>query len=327
MKILVTGGAGFIGHHLVRRLLAAEHQVCVLDDFSSGSRANLPRHPALEVIQGCVTDRAILGHVARGSDRIFHLASVVGQLSVVRQPEWAVEVSRGSLQNFNEVAPETPLILFSSSAVYGLTGDEPCHEESRVDDDTARAYDGGGMGYGYGKWVSEKLAARRAAGTWLVVRPFNVIGPGQVGTYGMVVPRLVRAALAGEPYTIYGSGDQSRSFCDVQAFVDHLLALATAWTSGRAAHHTYNLGSGTETSITELADTIDSVLQVANMRCYVPFSEIYPGKQDVARRRPGLDRIHTLLGPLKWPPLEQTIAAIRDSICTLQQSPRSTAAE
>lgn len=143
---------------------------------------------------------------------------------------------------------------------------------------------------------------------------FNVIGPGQVGTYGMVVPRFVRAALTGQPYIIYGSGEQLRSFCDVRAFVNHLLALDAAWAAGRTAHNIYNIGTATETSVAGLADTIDGALGVTNARRHIPFAEVYPGKQDVARRRPGLDRIHALLGSLAWPSLTESVLAVADSI-------------
>lgn len=126
----------------------------------------------------------------------------------------------------------------------------------------------------------------------------------------MVVPRFVSAALSGNPYIIYGSGEQSRSFCDVRAFVDHLLALHAAWAKGQTRHHIYNIGSAHEISIASLADSVDAVLGVRNKREYMPFAEAYPGKQDVAHRQPDLTRIHQLLGELAWPTLEQSIAEV-----------------
>lgn len=312
MPTLVTGGCGFIGQHLVNSLLATGEEVRVLDDFSSGHPSNLRPHPKLTIVEGCVTDLEAVREAARDAVRIFHLAAVVGQIQVNRRPDWAATVSRQSLINLNAAAPDAPLVLFSSSAVYGLTSEGLCSEEDVTGEDAAVAYDGGYRGYAYGKWVSERLAEERRPGTWLTVRPFNVIGPGQVGTYGMVVPRFVRAALEGSPLTIYGTGRQTRSFGDVRAFVSHLLKLEQAWTAGDAAHSVYNIGTTRETSIEALADTVGVALGRTIDKRYVPFETVFPGKADVDRRRPDLARIDALLGLLEWPPLEDSIRAVAD---------------
>jgi UDP-glucose 4-epimerase len=314
MRVTVTGGCGFIGQHLVRELLARGEMVRVLDDFSTGRPGNLPHHRNLSIVEGCVTDRAAVREGVRGAERIFHLASVVGQLNVVRRPGWSATVSRESMMNLNAVAPDVPLILFSSSAVYGLTSDGPCREDDLVGGHLAKLYDGGGEGYAFGKWSSERLAEERAPGTWLTIRPFNVVGPGQVGDYGMVMPRFIRAALEQDRLTIYGTGLQTRSFGDVHAFVRHLLALDAAWAKGRSGHQVYNIGTSVETSIVALADTIDRVLNTATRRCHMNFDDAYPGKQDVLRRRPDLRRIQDLLGPLEWPSLDSTIRSIATAL-------------
>jgi UDP-glucose 4-epimerase len=310
MNVAVTGGCGFIGSHLVRRLLAKGCRVSVLDDFSTGNPAALEAHPHLVVHRGCVTDAEAMGRALKGAERIFHFAAVVGQVNVCRVPGWTVRVSTESVRHINLLAPNSFLILASSSAVYGMTGEAVCREDAPVTREMVLDYDGGAEGYAYGKWQAERLATTRASGTALVVRPFNVIGPGQVGTYGMVVPRLVRSTLRGEPATIYGTGAQTRSFGDVHAFVDHLLALASAWRACSRPHLVYNIGNTLETSIDQLADSIGRVLGTTTPRRYIPYHRVYPGKRDVLRRRPSLDRTESLLGPLAWPPLEATIAEI-----------------
>jgi UDP-glucose 4-epimerase len=313
VTILVTGGAGFIGRHLVRRLLEGGEAVTVLDDCSTGDPAKLPDDPRLNFIRGCVTDRQAVADALGDNDLVYHLASIVGQVNVCNDPAKALRVSRVSMELLNELAGDRPLVMFSSSAVYGLTGTGAVDEEE-ADSDRALAYDGGVPGYAYGKIVSEALAAERRADTALVVRPFNVVGPGQVGTYGMVVPRFVEAALAGTPLTIYDDGEQKRSFGDVRAFVGHLLALVAAWRDGRATHGTYNIGTPVETRINGLADAVDRVLETKTERRYVPYDDAYPGKQDVLARRPGLERLHSVLGELDWPSLDVSIASVADSM-------------
>lgn len=321
MLVSVTGGCGFIGSQLVPRLLADGCSVVVLDDFSSGHPDRLPAHPHLKIIRGCVTDAQSMQRALEGADRIFHLASLVGQVNVSRLPDWTVRVSTESVRHINRLAPEALLVLASSSAVYGMGGDMPCREDEDVTEQMADAYDGGVRSYAFGKWQSERIAEERAPGTWLIVRPFNVIGPGQLGAYGMVVPRFVRGALLGEALTIYGTGAQTRSFSDVHAFVDHLLGLVDAWSNGARAETVFNIGSRAETSIRDLAETIDRVLGTATSRRYVPYHEVYPGKQDVQRRRPSLERTEALLGPLACPALESTIEKVAaDLSATLQSS-------
>jgi UDP-glucose 4-epimerase len=306
-EVLVTGGCGFIGRHLVRRLLAEGRRVTILDDFSTGLPHLLPADPLLSIRRGCVTDAEAVGAAARGVTTIYHLAAVVGQVNVSRAPGWAMRVSTESMLHLNRCAPDALLVLFSSSAVYGLAGNGLCREDQPPDEAGVLAYDGGTPGYAFGKYRSETLAAERASGRWLAVRPFNVIGPGQRGNYGMVVPRFLRCALEGEPVTVYGDGTQSRSFGDVDAFVGHLLRLVRAWRVGQRRPAVFNIGSRAETSIDALAATIERVLGRSVVRRYRPYHEVYPGKRDVLRRRPSLERIEAMLGPLDWPPLERVI--------------------
>lgn len=311
--VVVTGGGGFIGQHLVQELLAREARVRVLDDFSCGRRLTLS-DPKLTVVEGCVTDAECVREICRGASKIFHLAAVVGQKEVTRRPDWAATVGEQSMRNLNAAAPDVPTIIFSSSAVYGMTREVACAEDDVLSSQGAIAYDGGRQGYAYGKWIAEKIAEERQPGSWLTVRPFNVIGPGQVGTYGMVVPRFVRAGLGGEALTIYGTGQQTRSFGDVRVFVPQVLALEQAWARKEAVDHVYNIGANAETSINELADTVGRVLGREIIRRYVPYEAVYPGKQDVERRRPDLRRIGAVLGSPAWPQLDESVRAVAEAL-------------
>ena len=312
MNVLVTGGCGFIGRHLVNRLLAEGRQVTVLDDCSTGLPDLLPDHPRLTLMRGCVTDPAAVRAAVRGADTIYHLAAVVGQENVSRAPDRTMFVSTESMRQLNRFAPDALLILFSSSAVYGLAGDAPCREDEPADEAGLLAHDGGTPGYACAKYRSEMLAAERAPGTWLAVRPFNVIGPGQRGNYGMVVPRVLQSALAGAPVTIYGDGLQRRSFGDVETFVGHLLRLVEIWSTGARKPAVFNLGNREEVSIEGLVATIERILGRPVECRHVRYNEVYPGRSDALRRRPSLDRIEAMVGPLDWPPLEQVIRRMID---------------
>lgn len=317
MRVTVTGGGGFVGRHLVRRLSAEGCEVTVIDDFSSAPFSKCHSRPGLTIVRGCVTDAAAMRKALAGAERVFHLAAVVGQLKVSRMPAWSLRVSTESMRLINDFAPEALLLLASSSAVYGLGSAVPCEEDLHAGEAAARDYDGTDLGYAVGKWRSEQLARNRMPGTTIIVRPFNIIGPGQVGSYGMVVPRFVQNALKGEPMIIYGTGTQRRSFGGVDAFIGHLLRLVDHCQHGRGSGLPFNIGNRVETSINALADAVDLTLGTRTPRLHVSYESVYPGKRDVQIRKPDLGRIEAVIGPLMWPPLGEVInqvaSAMRES--------------
>lgn len=313
MNYLVTGGAGFIGSHLVERLLQAGHRVTVLDDLSTGRAENLAGvvdHPKLQLIRDSVgSDRTVDVAVAN-ADVVYHLASAVGVKLIVDQPVQTIrtiirgtEVVLEAAYRFNR-----PVLITSSSEVYGKGARVPFAE----DDDVV-------MGstahtrwcYAYAKGIDEflGLAYHRQFGLPVtIVRLFNTVGPRQVGMYGMVLPRFVAAALAGRPLQVYGDGKQSRCFCHVSDIVDALVKLMD---TPAARGQVYNLGSNEETTIEDLAKRVIAITGSKSGIEYVTYEQAY-GQQfdDLPRRVPRLDRIRAAIGFEPKSSLEQIIKSV-----------------
>lgn len=305
---LVTGGCGFIGHHLVARLLGHGASVTVLDDLSTGRRENLPEHRDLEWIEGSVLEPVAVERASRGAEVIFHLASMVGMRRVVSAPRESFRISTEGTRNLLAASGTTPVVALSSSSVYGLQSHGRVAERDVEHGEPALTYDGGEPGYATGKWKMEKrVLAARDDRPVLVLRPFNVIGEGQSGSYGMVVPRFLAQARAGEPLSIYGDGSQQRTFCCVHGFVDRLLSLAGLPAAWRAAHPVFNVGCDQPTAIGDLARIVLEETGSSSTVRRVRYDEVYPGRRDVQSRSPSLERIDRLLGPRPWPGIRTVI--------------------
>lgn len=312
-RVLVTGGSGFIGSHLVRLLLARGDEITVIDNLSTGRRRNLPdRHDRLRFIEGDLSDALAAFGKGEHFDQIYHLAAAVGVKLVMDDPILAIETNIGrtidllrfALKRSSTGGP-VPTLIVSSSEVYGKGSRNPFSEEDDVvygPTTIAR------WCYGCSKAIDEYLALAHAKKNNLpavIVRLFNTVGPGQVGEFGMVVPRFVRSALEGKPLEVYGDGAQTRCFCDVRDIVDAMpTLLATPACYGKV----YNLGSDTPLSIAELAQAVVRTVGSSSSVRYVPYAQAYaPGFEDLKDRRPNLARIHAAIG---WRPrktLEETI--------------------
>jgi UDP-glucose 4-epimerase len=324
--VLVTGGCGFIGHHLVRHLLQSGHRVAVLDDLSTGLRGNLPSHPRLRFLLGSVLDPASVAAASGSADLVVHLAGIVGMRLATRCPGATYVTSTAGTRNVLR-ACKAPVVAVSSSAVYGLDADPDGDESHALPASRPLAYDGGMRGYASGKWMLERLASRASLDgrPTLIVRPFNVVGPGQRGTYGMVLPRFLDDALHDRPLLVYGDGTQTRSFCDVATFVHVLVRLIctpAAWKSPALA---VNIGNPCSTSVLDLASV---VLQVTGsgspIRC-IPYESVFPGKRDVLKRVPRIDRLEGLIGRIDWPALHAVVrrtceAMLVDSVAPAARS-------
>ncbi|WP_448595063.1 NAD-dependent epimerase/dehydratase family protein [Thermoflexus hugenholtzii] len=299
MRILVTGGAGFIGSHLVERLLQEGYAVTVLDDLSGGRLENLEAvrdHPRLRILIGDVTDPVTLRRALEGVERVFHLAAVVGVLRVLADPLRTMRVNvRGTEMVLEACAGRgLPVCLASSSEVYGKGIRWPAAEEDdlRLGPPTVARW-----AYAVSKLLDEHLAlawARRGLRV-SVVRYFNVYGPrADPAGYGYVIARFMDQALRGEPLTVYGDGRQTRSFIYVEDAVEGTLR---AGFLPEAFGRIFNIGRAEEISIRELAERVRAITGRSVPVRFVPFSEAYgPGFEETPRRVPDVSRARALLG-------------------------------
>lgn len=317
MRMLVTGGAGFIGSHLTSLLLAQGHEVAVLDDLSTGQAAHLDvhaGHPRLTVHVGSVTDAARVDALVASSDRVYHLAAVVGVRLAIRQPLRAIDTNVHGTSVVLQAAARrrTPAFLASSSEVYGTT----FHAPHREDDALALGpTHNPRWSYACSKLMDECLAfaLHHEQGLPVVVgRLFNTAGPGQLGHYGMVMPSLALQAVQGRPMTVHGDGTQTRCFCHVR---DTVRAIAGLMDDARCHGRVFNIGSTREVSIAELARMIRRAAGSASTIETVPHEAAYGLPFDDMRRRvPDTRRIESHTG---WRPeitLEQLVDEVVASV-------------
>jgi len=311
-RAVVTGGAGFIGSHLVERLLAEGFSVHVVDDLSTGSLENLAAvqgHPRLTVTVASVAAPQVARHCVGEADVVFHLAGVVGVRRLAQEPLDVMQANLRSTEVVLQAAADrsVPVLLTSSSEVYG-DGPVPFVESAPVMPGSTEGLRGG---YACAKAMGEWLAGAHAEQGGLpvvVVRLFNTVGPRQAGDHGMVLPRFVRQALRGEPLTVYGEGEQTRCFAHVHDVARALLELARSATlPGRVV----NVGSALETSVGELARMVIASTGSRSTIDHVPFHDVFPqGFVDPPRRVPSLERLRAANG---WVP-ETALRAIVDDV-------------
>jgi UDP-glucose 4-epimerase len=318
-RVLVTGGAGFIGSHLVDLLLARGDEVVVVDDLSTGRSSNLGGLPRERLVFIHSTLSAALKKMngREEYDEIYHLAAAVGVRLVVEQPIRSIETNVGetsALLAFAAVhgrggAPARTLIA-SSSEVYGKSEKSPFSEE---DDVVYGATTRSRWSYAASKAIDEYLAlayhAQRALPA-VIARFFNTVGPRQVGSYGMVLPNFVEAALAGKDLVIHGDGGQSRCFCDVR---DVVAALPRLLAGGACHGRVFNVGSDRSITIRELAELVIRTLSSRSGTRFITYDQAYTaGFEDLRQRQPDLSRIRGAIGFAPQRTLEQTIRDLAD---------------
>ena len=301
-RVLVTGGAGFIGSHLAESLVTEGKEVFVIDDLSTGSLANIAHlrdNPNFHFTKGSILNNADLEPLVEEVDFIYHFAAAVGVELVVRSPVFTIENNIRGTENVLTAAAKrkTGLLLTSTSEVYGKSE----RESFREDDDLLIGPPT------YGRWsyaCSKLLDEFLALAYWhekkmpvFVVRLFNTVGQRQTGRYGMVVPRFVQAALQEEPIAIHGDGKQTRCFCHVTDVVRALMALPK---QPRAVGQVYNIGSTEEVSILELARRVKQLTESRSELRLIPYDQAYAkGFEDMRRRVPSIDKVYQLMG---WRP-------------------------
>ncbi len=310
-RVLITGGAGFIGSHLAEKLLDSGMQVAVLDDLSTGrfeNIAHLVGRPGFSFAIDSITNAIVLDRLASESDAIIHLAAAVGVKLVVERPVHTIETNIMGAEAVLKAAARyrAKVLIASTSEVYGKGVRAPFRED---DDVVLGPTSRNRWAYAASKMVDEFLALayyQKYDLPVVVVRLFNTVGPRQTGRYGMVIPRFVQQALAGKPITVYGDGSQSRCFCDVS---DTVRALEALLLTERAVGQVFNVGSTEEVTILELAQRVKKLTGSASPITFIPYDKAYaPGFEDMQRRVPDTTRIQTTVG---WQPRHDLNSILR----------------
>jgi len=317
VRYLVTGGAGFIGSHLVEALLAQGGEVAIVDDLSTGSAANvepLKANPRFHYHIDSVMNGPLVAELVDGADVVFHLAAAVGVFLVVESPVRTIETNvRGTETVLHHAAKKKrKVLLASTSEVYGSTVSARFRED---DDLVLGPPTQGRWSYACSKALDEflALAYHRERGLPVVIaRLFNTVGPRQTGRYGMVIPRFVAQALAGGPITVYGDGTQTRAFCHVSDTVRALVGLAA---DERAIGHVFNVGSDAEVTINALAERVRRLVNPQAEVVHMPYDEAYaPGFRDMLRRVPDIAKLRQFLSFEPTVTIDAIIESVRDHI-------------
>jgi UDP-glucose 4-epimerase len=299
MRILITGGAGFIGSHLCEALLEDGHEVYVLDDLSTGSIDNITHlkgRPRFHYTIDTVFNDSLVAELVDRADVIFHLAAAVGVKLIVQEPVHTIETNvHGTEVILRHAAKKKKLVFIAStSEVYGKSTAVPFREDADL---VMGATTRHRWAYACSKALDEFLALaywKEKKLPIVICRFFNTVGPRQTGQYGMVVPTFVRQALAGEPITVFGDGTQSRSFTYVGDVVGALLRLMV---EPRAIGDVFNLGNSEEVTIRTLAERIKVVTGSQSRIDVIPYDQAYEeGFEDMPRRVPDLTKIRRLIG-------------------------------
>ena len=308
MKVLVTGGAGFIGSHLVDELLAQNHEVVVVDDFSQGNEANVAHHlsnPSFRLVRGDVTDASLMDSLVRECELIYHLAAVVGVYYVLQDPLRTIRVNILGTELVLALAQRyrRRVLVASSSEVYGKSRKSRLKE---TDNGVFGPPEASRWCYALSKSLDEHmaLAYHRLGLEVSVVRYFNAYGPRlDPRGYGSVIARFISQALEGEPITVYGDGSQTRSFTYV---TDTVRGTILAATLPQAIGKIFNIGNGREISILELAHLVKEKANSPSPIVFVPYDEAYgPDFEEARKRCPDTSKAEKILGFKAEVPLEE----------------------
>jgi len=319
MRVLITGGAGFVGSHLAEALLARGDEVYVLDDLSTGSIdniAHLKGHPKFHYTIDTITNEPLLAEMLDRCDTVVHLAAAVGVKLIVEQPVRTIETNvHGTEVVLKHANKKKKLVLIAStSEVYGKSAVVPFSEDADlVLGPTAKHR----WAYACSKMIDEFLALaywKERKLPVIIVRLFNTVGPRQTGQYGMVVPNFVRQALAGQPITVFGDGTQSRSFTYVGDVVRAMVALID---EPRAVGQVFNIGNGQEISIGDLAARIKQMTGSSSPIVKIPYDQAYEaGFEDMPRRVPDISKIRALVGYQPTVELDEILDRVVSSLRT-----------
>ena len=311
MRVFITGGAGFIGSHLADALVARGDAVTILDNMSTGSASNIAHlEGKVEIIKGDIRDVATVEKAMANADLVLHMAAALGVNTILESPIESVSTNFTGSEVVLQAATKLDkrIVIASTSEIYGKNPKQPLNE---LDDRVVGTPQKIRWTYSDAKALEEAIAHALFLTKGLkvtTVRLFNTVGPRQTGRYGMVVPRFVQAALAGQPITIYGDGTQSRVFCHVADAVKAILILAS---DEKAIGEVYNVGGVGETTIKQLAEKIIQRTKSTSAITYTAYDDAYPaGYEDMQRRVPDTTKIKNAIG---WSPAH-TLDSIIDDV-------------
>ena len=294
MKILITGGAGFIGSHLTEKLLKEGHEISVIDNLSTGKYSNiihLIKNPKFTYKIDSILNRDVLENMIKASDQVYHLAAAVGVKYIIDNPLLSLRTNIGGTENVLEFANKykKKVLVASTSEIYGKSDKIPFKEE---DDRLLGSTHISRWSYSSAKAIDEFLALayhREKKLPVVIVRCFNTVGPRQTGQYGMVVPKFVHNALLNHPIMIFSDGKQSRCFCDVEDVTDGMIKLMN---NKKAEGQIFNIGNDLEISIEELAKKIKQMTNSRSKIEYIDYEEAYEeGFEDMRHRKPDLTKV------------------------------------
>ncbi|HYT65041.1 MAG TPA: GDP-mannose 4,6-dehydratase [Vicinamibacterales bacterium] len=319
MRVLITGGAGFVGSHLAEALLERGDEVSVLDDLSTGSIdniAHLKSHPNFHYKIDSVTNEPLLAEMIDRCETVIHLAAAVGVKLIVEAPVRTIETNVHGTEVVLKIANKKKrlVLIASTSEVYGKSAVVPFREDADLVLGPTSKHR---WAYACSKMIVEFLALaywKERKLPVIVVRLFNTVGPRQTGQYGMVVPNFVRQALAGEPITVFGDGTQSRSFTYVGDVVRAMVALIN---EPRAVGQVFNIGNGVEISIADLATRIKELTGSRSSIVTIPYDQAYEaGFEDMPRRVPDISKIRALVGYEPTVQLDEILTRVIASLRT-----------
>lgn len=313
-NVLVTGGAGFIGAALVKALLKKKYTVTVIDDFSTGRKENLKEaleNKNFKLIRGSITDEAIVGKAIEESDLVYHLAATVGVKNVVDKPlETIIYDTIGTSVVLKYASAKgVKVLITSTSEVYGKSEKYPFKEDEDV---VIGPPDVNRWSYACSKLLDEFFAIgyhRERGLPVVVVRLFNVVGPGQLGRYGMVIPRFFKFAIEGKPIPVYGDGTQVRCFTYIDDAIDIIMKLSLA---EEAVGQVINLGSQNEVSIKDLAGEIKDITKSSSKITFEPYQKYYGRSfQDIKKRVPDLSKLERIAGAVPKTTLDEILKKMK----------------
>ena len=316
MRVLITGGAGFVGSHLAEALLERGDEVFVLDNLSTGSIdniAHLKSEPRFHYTIDTITNEPLLAEMIDTCDTVAHLAAAVGVKLIVEAPVHTIETNvHGTEVVLKHANKKKKLVLIAStSEVYGKSAEVPFKEDADLVLGPSEKHR---WAYACSKLIDEFLALaywKERKLPVIIVRLFNTVGPRQTGQYGMVIPNFVRQALAGHPITVFGDGHQSRSFTYVGDVVRAMVALIN---EPAAIGHVFNIGHGAEISINELAEKVKALTSSPSEIVHIPYDRAYEsGFEDMPRRVPDITKLQSLIGFRPTVELDEILTRVIES--------------